>query len=787
MPPANPHARRAVLLVAAAAAAVALVGAFLSDRRGGIDEIGLVNPPYMKLHYGRMTYPVHGHPESMFVHPPTHYQMIAACLRAGFSLYYAEAMPTFLTVLLCIFLIARGPLPDAVRIGLLYGMALASVTFNRFAFENYGMRPEHHLAVTLLAGLILLEWARIDHWSGPKLFAGAALVVLAAGMQYYAWPAVLAVCVYGVFLLLEMGWGSALSPLAALTAGALTTGLPYLTLFVLPNAASIRGMLDSTRVTGAAAPFAAHLAAYRALAGLHVGPGLAGIAFRLGIPMAFLSGAVFLAMRSTRVLILAALPVQLSLLFFAWHKHAYYYYPEIQFYCAAIVAASLAVASSGLRQRHLQAGLWYAAAIGCAIHLWIAGTAYRKPHWTLRPEVHELEVARAAGREMLGPAARVGSRIGAWYASGGAYWHRVSPDLFWNPLPPAFDPAAYLARFDAIAEYQHMSFETRNGRSQNAATWYAGGLWHLRGFFFAGINPEISYLLFAARPAAPLTGFGLRDSQLYRFTEDSAGDREFISLACHLGPGDCTVGEGKSVYLDWPRRCPWYAAGALFTSMIFLPEQPGRFEMDAVVNVVLPADQGQIYPAAHPECRLVRRTRGILTRVDEQQMIARLRREDRPMQFYEEILDMPGVPRIIGEPPPPDAIRIDSAVRLENLRPAGGQASVVAGTPVRIVTPRGMGAYAASIPIDAPARAAPCWIHFRVTVSKGRIGLGILNRATRGFVTEPPVVPAGKLPVDVYIALPSTAGADAVIVRSAEAESESEAALHAVDLWMRKP
>src|SRR5438046_1187749 len=109
------HPQRAVIGLSLVVAALAAASAFLADRHGGIDEIGLVNPAYMKLHYGRMTYPVHGYFEGMFVHPPPHYALIAAVMRLGFSLYYAEAIPTFLTVILCILLIVRSPLPAALK------------------------------------------------------------------------------------------------------------------------------------------------------------------------------------------------------------------------------------------------------------------------------------------------------------------------------------------------------------------------------------------------------------------------------------------------------------------------------------------------------------------------------------------------------------------------------------------------------------------------------------------------------------------------------------------------
>ena len=45
----------------------------------------------MAVHYGRMTYPIRGHPYNMVVHPPVHYLSIALLMKLGWSLYYAQA------------------------------------------------------------------------------------------------------------------------------------------------------------------------------------------------------------------------------------------------------------------------------------------------------------------------------------------------------------------------------------------------------------------------------------------------------------------------------------------------------------------------------------------------------------------------------------------------------------------------------------------------------------------------------------------------------------------------
>ena len=76
-----------------------ILSAYFSDRQGWVDEIGLFNPTYMNVHYGKISYPVHGYFDSMVVHPPVHYKMIAAFMSRGFTYYYAQATPTLLMCL----------------------------------------------------------------------------------------------------------------------------------------------------------------------------------------------------------------------------------------------------------------------------------------------------------------------------------------------------------------------------------------------------------------------------------------------------------------------------------------------------------------------------------------------------------------------------------------------------------------------------------------------------------------------------------------------------------------
>src|SRR5205085_1904904 len=153
-------------------------------RNGGVDEIGLFNPSYMALHFSKMTYPVHGYFNEMVVHPPVHYEVIALAMRAGFNSYYAEATPTLFMLLLGVALIAFGPFPGPVKIGLLYGLWVSMAFLGPTGQEIFGMRPEGDVEASWMAGLIALESGRLRKWNVPMLFLGALLLTYAGSLHY---------------------------------------------------------------------------------------------------------------------------------------------------------------------------------------------------------------------------------------------------------------------------------------------------------------------------------------------------------------------------------------------------------------------------------------------------------------------------------------------------------------------------------------------------------------------------------------------------------------------------
>jgi hypothetical protein len=186
------------------------------------------------------------------------------------------------------------------------------------------------------------------------------------------------------------------------------------------------------------------------------------------------------------------------------------------------------------------------------------------------------------------------------------------------------EAAAYFARFDAIVESAHMSNATYNRDHKALLSWYLDGVLQLKGFFFARINSELSYLLFQTQQPGGLAGFALKGTELYRFAGDEHGAYEFDALVTPLG---------DAMY----RLCTAVEA----SHFLFLPKQN---EAEAQQVLLITLSQVANAPADRPlppGSSVVQRTRGNLFLADKRLLVDKLRREDPPMRFVANVADMP--------------------------------------------------------------------------------------------------------------------------------------------------
>src|SRR5262249_35394410 len=296
-----------------------------SERLIYFDEVGLFNPVYTYLHYGKMTYPAHGQFDTMFVHPPAQYFFIAMLMRTGLSVYHAAGTLSVLLFAAFVLLVLTSRFPFPVQVGFLLGGFWGAFVWN----QALVLRPDLTLTLAWASGLVALETARLDAWNKVRLAWGGFFLALATGIHY---PGILAgtgLLVYAFWMFWALGWKRAWPRLAWMAAGAAVFAIPDLVLFVLPHLSDI--IAFAVAVQRAAPPgtaFQHHMEAYdawqsdiaRAMSLRPVTTSLTDPLFRWHIPAGFVGPALLLLLPSTRVLALASLPHLLFILFGARHK-----------------------------------------------------------------------------------------------------------------------------------------------------------------------------------------------------------------------------------------------------------------------------------------------------------------------------------------------------------------------------------------------------------------------------------------------------------------------------------
>jgi hypothetical protein len=637
-------AHGAVLAFALATALSWLAFAFLTDRDLHVDELGLFNPVYMFLRHGTMTYPAHGYFDSMVVHPPVHYLEIASFMKMGLDIFYAEAIPVTALTLLGILLVCIGPFPTYVKIGLIFGLFTAPLVYSRTGLSAFGLRPDTHVAVAWFSGLVALESGRLSGWDGKRLFLGAFLVTYASGIHYFAAPALTGVLVYMVWAWRRLPRADALRKISILVAGGAAFGLPYLVLFLWPFWTEIRAITTQVQGTGGVAQaLERHLRQYEFsimlfTADLGRMPLIATAlvqAMRLQVPIFLIGTLVLTALPSTRGLGLASLPLPLFILV-APYKHAGYFIPETMLYLSAVgivLAAGIIAAARLIHPKSGPAIGTVAAALVVGIGMLRYSPAPAEMDVTLRPRVHQMTIARAAAREIVGPHALVGGRIGLWYITGAADWHDITRSGLQRTAVSSLDMLAYLDGFDALVEHPHMSDVSHNGQGATLSTWYLDGLLELKGFYFGRGARDNSYFVFERSAEEGVIGFGLDGHDLYRFDAGPDGDHVFVAAVCPLGTGVARLAAitpfwnylllpAGVIAEGWTVRVPQPAGGAPTSS-------PG-VELSAAV-LPLAADGGT--GALPPGCVERDRVALVKSAVDADALVAKSAREDHVMRF----------------------------------------------------------------------------------------------------------------------------------------------------------
>jgi hypothetical protein len=604
---------RVTIIVCAAVLALSMsLVAFRTQRQFGLEETGLLNAPYTFAHYGKLAFPVYGYwyeaaYDRLFVHPPTHYLVVGLLLKLGVGLYYAEAIPVLFFILLSIYLIARSLLPFRLQLGLLLGYGAGVGVCSTLGIGDYffHLRPDAHAATAWFAGLLLLDDARQRNWPPTTLFAGALVLTYASTVHYFALLGFLGAVVYLAFAARQLPRARLLAAAAAVAAGGLVVGVPYLYRFVLYNLTELLFLNAAYQAQGdwfsiLERNFSIYPGMVAAL-GSHA-PLLYALplksALALSIPPFAAAAVMLLLFRDLRPLVIAALPLPLFIFFYSPRKLFSYLYPEIfLFLCGFWIL--LAVAALWTSGRYLGGRVRRytgPALAACFLIAFVVRTpAVRQIRFLEPVPPHGMTVARAAALEIVGPHATVASQHSLWYVGGAQFWVDLTKDIFWKL--PRWDLKAYFSRLTAVAVVSESFVNSTTGL--NEVSLYDEGIVHLLGFFAAQDFSYPGWCWFTADASRQVQSFFPLRGKLHRFVQDPDGGYSLLAVSGRVQPGE--AGRIQSM-------------PSLTTSLVlYLPndEEPGQ---RAVVLLLAAAANKAAVAAGLPSQMTIRET--ISGRVD---------------------------------------------------------------------------------------------------------------------------------------------------------------------------
>lgn len=463
-----------------------------------IDEIGLYNAVYEIAKSNHFAYPAHGWPDSMVVHPPLHYLLVAV-LNKILPLYYAEALPSILILVIAIFTLTMIR-ETYVYLTLLVSLNAIFLVWSEFSLftPTFSLRPEIFHTSLIILSLSLLIIAIERKSKTASAFAGASFI-LAAFAHYPFWFSIL-----GLFCLFAYSGRSsviriALAPIrSSFTIGAISTASLIIAFWVIPNREGIFYMISSAEATtlrGFLSNFDLHLDLSRWLANAVSGVSLLHVIALVGslVPLAILS-APFLAASSTigKVIGLLFLPGQLMVVLFVDRKWGYYLYPEIFLFIFSLIISILSVLSkSRLYVKTFRLRL-LGILLVCVLFSFSLSRAEFKFH------NHELEVARFANSTVFSEMKLVSGRIGNWYQLGSIDYRSLEPNYAWS-APEAEKFLVSLDRFDGIIEGMHMSDSVYATGVKSPTELFLDGTLEFRGAYLSQTSKSLDTWIFQPR------------------------------------------------------------------------------------------------------------------------------------------------------------------------------------------------------------------------------------------------------------------------------------------------
>lgn len=190
-----------------------------------------------------------------------------------------------------------------------------------------------------------------------------------------------------------------------------------------------------------------------------------------------------------------------------------------------------------------------------------------------------------------------------------------------------------------------------------------------------------------------------------------------------------------------------------------------------------------------PKCRVLSETRGVMERADTDEIVARLRREDRPIRFFRSIdmlaaPDRSAIAKTVYAMPEPGSRRQDPGFQLERAYAASSGAEVKMGPPLWSRMPTGLGQYGAAIPLAAPAGPGRCWLEVRFRVRTGTVVFAFREQGKDMFLHQSMEVSSSEDVRDLYLDVPTCAGAEELVLRGYDAVEPTEVEIYELGLWV---
>jgi len=497
------------------------------------------------------------------------------------------------------------------------------------------------------------------------------------------------------------------------------------------------------------------------------------------VPAVFVGVPLLFVFRDARGLALAALPHVLFILFGARHKDPPYFAPEMTLYLASIVTWATAAAIWVVKRIPSRIAPVSIIAI-CMAGLTLA-TLREKPASSgylvrFTRNLTDMDLARAAGLDIAGPNAFIGSTsLGVWYTAGAAHFYNVGPEVLNGPSV-SIKPKIFFSRFDGLALDQHRSWVTSNKERIGLTSFYLSGDLHIKGFWFddrrsAG-ESQLSWVMYSAS-SVPVRGYATRGGRMYRFDQAPDGDYTLFSAVCDRTrlPNSGQFDDYLTLYFPLANNDdPRWGLGPRPVIRTLLVSK-AQFRKD-------------VLPAA-ASCKVRDEIPGRIVEVDPNVMLSNLHASDQVIRFYRSFpTALAGSQRLT----PTNTVKIPGVVSLADIRNLYSKV---------ILTRRGTAYYLKTTPVlwfdDAaiPIRHRPNigggFLHLTGKVLKGVVGISMRGHDPFALIGSEAVWGERDGLNDTYVPVTSFDTLERVVIRNQSQDGESEMLIQDVAAVTEKP